>query len=51
MDAIQSSLHFKENTQRFIITITETQENAKKISKQIEKQIDVLNVDLFEQTK
>jgi len=36
--------------QRFTITITETKENAIKISRQIKKQVDVLSVNLFEQT-
>ena len=37
--------------QRFIITVRDTKENARKISKKIEVQVDVITVHLFEQTK
>ena len=40
----------QENSQRIVIGITETTEIAKKISKQLKKQVDVISVNLFEQT-
>ena len=50
LEAIQSNMYFTGSTQRFIITITETRDNARNLSKQIEKQVDVVSVNLFEQT-
>ncbi|MDE3213592.1 MAG: hypothetical protein KGM98_10190 [Bacteroidota bacterium] len=45
-DSVQVTLH--EGVQQFIFLVTDTRENACKIQKVIEKQIEVLKVTLFE---
>ena len=46
---LQTNLNEAGNKQRFVITISETKENAIKLCRQIEKQVDVLSVNLFGQ--
>lgn len=47
---MQASLKEGEDKQRFLIYVTETKEKAIKISKRLEREIDVLTVNLFEHT-
>lgn len=37
-----------DDHQRFTIMVTETRENAAKLSRRLEKEIDVIKVDIFE---